>query len=157
MIGDHTLIAPLISEINIQEVEFCGVDQFFVLVSGVVVHLGVVQHLPVLPPNHAHGRVTAAGGNAAESDVVPPQDHGRLWVSCDVRLWKIICRGAETQNSKLSRKSIRDLLLHSFLSVRNHYGNGFVSGITKKKCVAFRCLYNGLDDQHHEDMIFGNK
>lgn len=55
VIGDHTLIAPLISEINIQEVEFCGVDQFFVLVSGVVVHLCVVQHLSVLPPNYGHG------------------------------------------------------------------------------------------------------
>lgn len=26
VIGDHTLIAPLISEINIEEMEFCGVD-----------------------------------------------------------------------------------------------------------------------------------
>lgn len=55
VIGDHTLIAPLISEINIEEMEFCGVDQFFVLVSGVVLHLCVVQHLPVLPPNYTHG------------------------------------------------------------------------------------------------------
>lgn len=104
MIRDHTLIAPLISEINIEEMKFRGVDQFFVLVSGIVLHLCIVQHLPVLAPRYGHGRITTAGGNAAESDVVPPQDHRRLRVSGDMRLWKIICSGAETQTDKLSRK-----------------------------------------------------
>lgn len=72
MIGDHTLVAALISEVDIEEMKHSGVDQLSLLVLGIVLQLCVVEHLSILPPSRGHRRVAAAGGHAAQSDVVPP-------------------------------------------------------------------------------------
>ena len=102
VIGDHTLVASLISEVDVEEVEHSGVDQLSLLVPGVVLHFSIVQHLPVLPPSRGHRRVAAAGRDAAQSHVVPPQRHVRLWVSCDPRLGEIICGGAAMESETVS-------------------------------------------------------
>lgn len=81
VIGNHTLVAPLISEVDIEEMKHSGVDQFSLLVPGIVLHFCIIQHLPILPPSCCHWRITATGRNAAQSHVVPPQCHMRLWVS----------------------------------------------------------------------------
>lgn len=70
MIGDHTLVAALIGEVDIEEMKHSGVDQLSFLVLGIVLYLCVVEHLPILPPSRGHRRVAAAGGHAAQSDVV---------------------------------------------------------------------------------------
>lgn len=96
MIGHHALVAALVGEVDVEEVELGGVDQLPLLVLGVVVHLGVVEHLAVLPPRGGHGRVAAAGGHAAQSHVGPAQRHARLRVGGDVRLGEVVC-GARSE------------------------------------------------------------
>lgn len=50
MIGHHALVAALVSEVDVEEVELGGVDQLPLLVLCVVVDLSVVEHLAILPP-----------------------------------------------------------------------------------------------------------
>lgn len=100
MIEHHALVVALVGEVDVEEVELGGVDQLPLLVLGVVVHLGVVEHLAVLPPRGGHGRVAAAGGHAAQSHVVAAQCHARLGVGGDVRLGEVVCSavGEERRN-----------------------------------------------------------
>ena len=93
MIGDHALVAPLISEVDVEKVKHGGVDELSLLEPGVVLHLRIIQHLPVLPPSRGHRRIAAAGRHAAQGHVVPAQRHRRLWVSCDVGFGEIVCGG----------------------------------------------------------------
>lgn len=99
VIGYHTLVAPLISEVDIEEMKHGGVDQLSLLVLCIVLHFCIIQHLAVLPPCRGHWRITAAGRNATQSDVIPPQCHGRLWVTCDVWFGEIICGGEGAKGS----------------------------------------------------------
>lgn len=102
MIGHHTLVAPFISEVDVKEMEHSGVDQLSLLVARVVLHHGIVQNLTVFPPSRCHWRIAAAGRYAAQSHVVPPQSHRRLWVSCDEWFGKIICVGKKGKKFRRS-------------------------------------------------------
>lgn len=93
MIGDNTLVKPIISEVDIKEMKHGGVDELSILITGVVFHFCIVENLPVLPPRRGHRRVAATGCNAAQSHVVAPQSHRGLWVGCDPRLGEIIYSG----------------------------------------------------------------
>lgn len=72
VIGDNTLVRPLISEVDIREVQHGGIDEFSFLISGIVFHFCVVKHLPVLPPRSGHWGVAAAGCNAVQRHVDAP-------------------------------------------------------------------------------------
>lgn len=102
VIGYHTLVAPLISEVHIEEVKHSGVDQLSLLVLCIVLHFRIIQHLPILPPCCGHWRITTAGRNTAQGHVIPPQCHRRLWVTCDMWLREIICGGAGPDSVQLS-------------------------------------------------------
>lgn len=71
MVGDHTLVLALICEINIEQVEYGGVEEAVILVPSVVLHLGFIQHFSIFAPGGAHGRVVAAERRAVQSDVGP--------------------------------------------------------------------------------------
>ncbi len=71
MVGDHTLVLALICEINIEQVEYGGVEEAVILVPSVVLHLGFKQHFSIFAPGGAHGRVAAAERRAVQSDVGP--------------------------------------------------------------------------------------
>lgn len=73
-----------------EQVEHTGVDELVLLVAGIVVHLHFIQHLPVLPPRGAHGRVTAAESGAVESDIGAPQSYDCPGVTTDLGLREVI-------------------------------------------------------------------
>lgn len=90
VVGHHALVTSLIGEVDIEEVQHCGVDQLAFLVAGVVLYLGTVKHLAVLPPRCAHWRVAAAQRHAAQGHVVAAQDHRCLGMSGDPRLGEVV-------------------------------------------------------------------
>lgn len=71
MVGEHTLVLALVCEIDVEQMEYGGVEEALVLVASVVLHLSFIQHLSIFAPGRAHGRVTAAEGRAVQSDVCP--------------------------------------------------------------------------------------
>lgn len=71
MVGDHTLVLALVGEIDIEQVEYGGVQEAVILVSSVVLYLSFIQHLSVFAPGGAHGRVAAAERRAVQSNVGP--------------------------------------------------------------------------------------
>lgn len=71
MVGDHTLVLALVGEIDVEQVEYGGVEKKLILVPSVVLHLSVIQHLSVFAPGGAHGRIAAAERRAVQSDVGP--------------------------------------------------------------------------------------
>lgn len=85
VVGDYTLIASFISEVNIKQMEHAGVDELLVLVACIVLHLRIREHLFVFPPGGVHGGVTSAKSRAVKSDVGATQSHHRPGVS--IHLW----------------------------------------------------------------------
>lgn len=71
MVGDNTLVLALVGEIDIEQVEYGGVEEALILVPSVVLHQSFIQHLSVFAPGGAHGRVAAAERRAVQSDVGP--------------------------------------------------------------------------------------
>lgn len=71
MVGDNTLVLALICEIDVEQVEYSGVEEALILVPSVVLHLSFIQHLSIFAPGGAHGRVAAAERRAVQSDVGP--------------------------------------------------------------------------------------
>lgn len=91
MVRDNTLVASFVCEVDVEEMQHGGVEQLSLLVAGVILHLCVTQHLPVLPPGRGHGGVTAAGCQAAQSHIGPTQGSGGVRVVSDPGLWEVIC------------------------------------------------------------------
>lgn len=71
MVGDDTLVLALICEIDIEQVEYGGVEEAVILVPCKVLHLGFIQHLSIFAPGGAHGRIAAAERRTVQSDVGP--------------------------------------------------------------------------------------
>lgn len=100
VIGNDTLVASLISEVDVEKMKNSGVDQLSLLVLSKVLHFCIIQHLPILSPCCGHWWIAAAGRDAAQRYVVPPQRHRCLRVSCDPRLWEIICGSEGTEGQQ---------------------------------------------------------
>lgn len=95
VVRDNTLVASFVCEVDVEEMQHGGVEQLSLLVAGVILHLCVTQHLPVLPPGRGHGGVTAAGRQAAQSHIGPTQGGGSLRVLCNPGLREVICGRVE--------------------------------------------------------------
>lgn len=88
VVGDDTLVAALVPESDVAEVQDGGVLHHLPILSpdmGEVLHVSVGQDLVVLLPGKGHGGAAAAGCRAREPDVLAHHGHGRLWLGDD--LW----------------------------------------------------------------------
>lgn len=93
VVGDDALVAPLVCEGDVPQVQDGGaLHHLPVLGPHVrkVLDLSVVQHLIVLLPGKHHGGAAAAGGQAGEADVLAKDGHCRLGLDDDLRLGEII-------------------------------------------------------------------
>lgn len=54
VVGNHTLVTALVSKVDIEEVKDGGVDELSFLITSIILHFCIIQHLPVLPPCSGH-------------------------------------------------------------------------------------------------------
>lgn len=93
VVGDDTLVAALVPERDMTEVQDSGIlHHFAILCTDVckVLHVCIGQDLIVLLPGKGHRGAAAAGCWARETNVLAHHSHGRLRLGDDLWLWKVI-------------------------------------------------------------------
>lgn len=104
MVGDDALVAALVSEGDVPQVQDGGVlhhasactrclRRRTLVVSlhvGEVLRLGVAEQFLVLPPGKRHRGGAAARRRAGEAHVAAEDGHGGFRLHGNLRLWKVV-------------------------------------------------------------------
>lgn len=111
MVGDDALVAALVGEGDMAQVQDSGVLHHpsscrgsvgccALVVSadvGVVLRLCVAEQLLVLTPREGHGGGAAARGRTGEMHVAAEDRHRSFWLHGDLGLWKVVWRWTATE------------------------------------------------------------